>query len=164
MSMSDLVVNRWGARFRGHTFPCAIGRAGIGIKQGEGDGVTPLGSFEILSVMYRPDRVRLHNAITIPVDAVWSDDPKDPHYNTLQRAFQYPHSHERLRRPDPLYDIVADLNFNRSNPKPGKGSAIFMHVWRGPRVPTEGCIAFRKSHLVWILENWTPKSRVITTA
>ena len=34
---------RWGARFGGRRFPCAVGRGGIGVKRAEGDGVTPAG-------------------------------------------------------------------------------------------------------------------------
>lgn len=155
-------MTRWGARFRGQNLQCAVGRSGIGNKNGEGDGITPVGTFEILNVWSRPDRVRLSGTHQTPIDAIWSDDPKDPNYNTPQRAISYPFSHEKMRRADPLYDLIVDLDFNRTDRKPGTGSAIFMHVWRGPRMPTEGCIAFQRSHLIWILENWSPKSRVIT--
>jgi len=41
------------------------------------------------------------------------------------------------------------------------GSAIFIHAWRRPRYPTEGCIAFDISDLIWIFENWNFNSRVI---
>jgi L,D-peptidoglycan transpeptidase YkuD (ErfK/YbiS/YcfS/YnhG family) len=42
----------------------------------------------------------------------------------------------------------------------GRGSAIFLHVWRRPRHPTAGCIAFRRADLAWILARWTPRCRV----
>ena len=54
----DLVVGRWGARFRGRRFPCAVGRGGIGEKRAEGDGITPVGRHRIEAVLGRPDRVR----------------------------------------------------------------------------------------------------------
>src|SRR5690606_20908552 len=80
---------------------------------------------------------------------LWSDDPRDPDYNHPVRS---PHrwSHERLRRPDPLYDIVFITDWNWPEAVPGKGSAIFVHAWRRPRFPTAGCIAFRPDHLLWI--------------
>jgi L,D-peptidoglycan transpeptidase YkuD (ErfK/YbiS/YcfS/YnhG family) len=92
----------------------------------------------------------------------WSDDPTDPDYN---RPVRRPHrfGHEALRRPDPLYDLVAVLDWNRKPAVPGRGSAIFLHVWRKPRHPTEGCIAFRHADLRWILDRWTPRSRVVVT-
>jgi L,D-peptidoglycan transpeptidase YkuD (ErfK/YbiS/YcfS/YnhG family) len=73
----------------------------------------------------------------------------------------HPFRHEALRRADPVYDLVAVLDWNRRPAVPGAGSAIFLHVWRGPRRRTEGCIAFRRRDLAWILLRWTPRSRVV---
>jgi L,D-peptidoglycan transpeptidase YkuD (ErfK/YbiS/YcfS/YnhG family) len=64
-------------------------------------------------------------------------------------------------RADPLYDLVAVLDWNRRPVVPGRGSAIFLHLWRKPRHPTAGCIAFRGADLAWILARWTPRSRVV---
>lgn len=157
---NDLCVTPWGARFMGRSFPCAVGRSGIGVKEGEGDGITPLGLFKILNVYVRPDRVRASGQ-PIHLQDIWSDDPLDPAYNSRQTGLDHPFSHERLRRADPMYDLVADLSFNRRPVVPGKGSAIFLHIWRKPRHPTEGCIAFARSDLQYILEHWTNRSRVI---
>jgi L,D-peptidoglycan transpeptidase YkuD (ErfK/YbiS/YcfS/YnhG family) len=90
----------------------------------------------------------------------WSDDPRDPAYNRPVRR-PHPFGHEALWRPDRLYDLVAVLDWNRGPVVPGGGSAIFLHVWRGPRRCTEGCIAFRRRDLAWILGRWTPRSRVV---
>lgn len=160
-TFSDLVVNRWGARFMGRHIPCAIGRSGIGRKQREGDGVTPAGTFKILDFYSRPDRER---SIGKPIllAYVWSDDPADPNYNSLQTNNPYPFTHEKMRRADPMYDMVGDIDFNRRETQSGRGSAIFLHVWRKPRHPTEGCIAFSKQNLRFILDRWSDRSRVIT--
>ena len=165
----DLVVGRWGARFRGRRFPCAVGRGGIGAKRAEGDGVTPVGRHRIEAVLGRPDRGRN------PLDSGWrglplrADRPARrlvgrsgaiPDYN---RPVRRPHrfGHETLRRADPQYDLVAVLDWNRHPPVPGRGSAIFLHVWRRPRQPTAGCVAFRRADLAWILARWTPRGRVV---
>lgn len=155
------------------SLPCSVGRGGIGIKQGEGDGVTPAGIHRIEAVKWRGDRIpNPYPSGTLPIPTIfgsstrigltdgWSDDPKDPAYNSQVKR---PHgfSHETLRRADPLYDLIAVLDFNRDPVKPGKGSAIFLHVWRKPRHQTEGCIAFRREDLTWILRNWTRHSRVV---
>jgi L,D-peptidoglycan transpeptidase YkuD (ErfK/YbiS/YcfS/YnhG family) len=158
----DLVVGPWGARFRGRRFPCAVGRGGIGKKAREGDGITPVGRHAVEAVLRRPDRTRFPGpwrAAIGPGDG-WSDDPDDPGYNGRVRR---PHGFgcEALRRPDPVYDIVAVLDWNRHPPVPGRGSAIFLHVWRAPRHPTAGCVAFRRQDLAWILARWTPRSRVV---
>jgi L,D-peptidoglycan transpeptidase YkuD (ErfK/YbiS/YcfS/YnhG family) len=161
-----LVVGRWGARFAGRRFPCATGRGGIGVKGSEGDRVTPVGRHRIEAVLWRPDhgpRPRLGGGLAAapigPRDG-WSDDAADPAYNRRVRR-PHPFRHEPLRRRDRLYDLVAVLDFNRRPAVPGKGSAIFLHLWRGPRRPTAGCIAFRRADLAWILARWNRRSRVV---
>ena len=144
----------------GRIFPCSIGRGGIGEKLGEGDGVTPIGSFELLAIYSRPDRTQPLGS-PIGLTYIWSDDPKDQNYNSLQTCSPYPYGHEKMRRSDCLYNVIGDVSFNRTPPVPGKGSAIFLHVWRAPRYPTEGCIAFDQRDLTYILERWTDKSRII---
>lgn len=162
---SDLVVNRWGAKYRGQTLPCAIGRSGISQKRGEGDGITPVGVFTIELIGLRPDRVSLRTPNLdqfqiLPRDG-WSDDPKDPDYNHLIDRTHHKWGHEALRRSDPLYDAIGVLDYNWPEAKPGKGSAIFIHGWRKSRHPTEGCIAFHPLDLYWIFETWSASSRVI---
>ncbi|MXU64827.1 L,D-transpeptidase family protein [Rhodobacteraceae bacterium KN286] len=155
-----MTVTRWGALYRGRRFACAIGRGGIGHKRGEGDNVTPVGTHRLTDVYVRGDRLQLPGARVIGPRALWCDAPDHPDYNTQVQA-PFGASAERMHRPDPLYDIVGVLDFNRAPVRPGKGSAIFLHVWRGPRVPTAGCIAFARVDLVWILERWTEGSRVV---
>ncbi len=166
----DLVVGRWGARFAGRRFPCAIGRGGIGAKRREGDGITPAGRHRIEAVLWRPDRGRAPclAASALPASRIgpfdgWSDDPRDPGYNGPVRR-PHPFRNERLRRADGLYDLLAALDFNRRPAEPGLGSAIFLHVWRGPRRPTDGCIGFRRGDLAWILARWNRNGRVIVVA
>jgi L,D-peptidoglycan transpeptidase YkuD (ErfK/YbiS/YcfS/YnhG family) len=163
--VTDLVVGRWGARFGGRRLPCAVGRGGIGDKRAEGDGVTPAGRHRLEAVLARQDRlprglVRRLGAQAIGPGDGWSDDPADPRYN---RRVRRPHRFgcEALRRADRQYDIVGVLDWNRAPVVPGRGSAIFLHVWRAPRRPTAGCIAFTRSDLVWVLARWTPRSRVV---
>ena len=94
---------------------------------------------------------------------IWSDDPSDPVYNRHVSAVggvEHAYRHERLRRADPMYDLIAILDFNLRDPVPGRGSAIFLHAWRGPRYPTAGCIAFPKEILAEIIASWSPHSLV----
>lgn len=158
----DLVISRWGARFRGRRFACAVGRGGVGVKRGEGDGITPIGIWRITDVYARPDRVRFDGAVArIAPDLHWVDAPDAAAYNQPIRALRPDISAERMHRPDPLYDLVAVLNVNLAPIVPGRGSAIFLHAWRKPRHPTEGCVAFQKEDLLTILQGWTPRSRVV---
>jgi L,D-peptidoglycan transpeptidase YkuD (ErfK/YbiS/YcfS/YnhG family) len=91
---------------------------------------------------------------------LWSDDPRDPRYNSKVRA---PHrfSHERLRRADQLYDLVVVVDWNLAPAVPGRGSAIFLHRWRRPGAPTAGCIALRPLDLRWVAARLSPRSRLM---
>ena len=161
----DLVVGRWGARFAGRRFLCAIGRGGIRSEKREGDGATPVGRFRLVFGYWRADRLArpatvLSMRAAGPAD-IWSDDPRDPAYNHGFAARGHGFGHERMRRGDGLYDIVVATDFNWPEAKPGAGSAIFVHCWRAPRRPTAGCVAFRRRDLEWILVRWTERSRLI---
>jgi L,D-peptidoglycan transpeptidase YkuD (ErfK/YbiS/YcfS/YnhG family) len=164
--MTELIVTRWQARLRSHRLPCALGRTGITPEKREGDGATPAGTHRITGLLYRPDRIA---AATLPAWArpigprdLWSDAPADPAYNQLTRA---PHrfSHERLHRPDPLYDLILLTDWNRPA-TPGRGSAIFLHRWRKPRHPTAGCVAFAPVDLMWLAWQLPPGSGVTVRA
>jgi len=163
----DMVVTHWGARFLGRRFPVAIGRGGITGDKREGDGATPAGIWRLMGGGYRADRSLAPKAPVrmraIAARDLWSDDPADPNYNHAVRA-PYAASHERLARADGLYDIFLVTDWNWPDASPGAGSAIFVHLWRGPRKPTAGCLAFRPDHLRWILTRWTKRSRIIVRA
>ena len=73
----------------------------------------------------------------------------------------YAPSHEALRRADPLYDLVLLTDWNYPVSVPGKGSAIFIHRWRKPRHPTEGCVAFSETDLHWIAQRVEIGTRVV---
>ncbi len=158
----DLVVTPRGVRFRGRVFPCTRGRSGLTSDKREGDGCTPRGAHAIVGVLYRPDRVArpARGAVAIRPRDLWSDDPADPAYNSRARA-PHGYSHERLRRSDPLYDIVLVTDWNMSPATPGRGSAIFVHRWRRPGAPTAGCIALRPGDLRWIARRLTARSRLV---
>ena len=95
-----------------------------------------------------------------PAD-IWSDDPADADYNHGLNSRSHRHSHERLMRADRMYDIFVMTNWNWPVAEPGRGSAIFVHIWKTPRKPTAGCVAFSRSDLIWIIRRWRPWSRLI---
>ncbi|MFV0514655.1 MAG: L,D-transpeptidase [Jhaorihella sp.] len=162
MTPHDLILVPGGLRFLGRHFPCSIGRGGVSAEKREGDGATPAGNHRISGMFYRPDRLRAPVEWARPIAPrdLWSDDVADPAYNHLVRA---PHGfgHETLRRADPLYDLVLLTDWNWPDAVPGRGSAIFVHQWRRPRYPTEGCIALRRDHLHWIAARISPRARLI---
>lgn len=162
MNPEDMVLTPRGLRFRGRYYPCSIGKTGVTSDKAEGDGATPRGVHRIVGMLYRPDRIPCPTDWARPIGPgdLWSDDSAAPDYNLMVRA-PYAHSHEALRRADPLYDLVILTNWNWPDATPGAGSAIFMHQWRRPGYPTEGCLAFRRDHLRQIAPNLTLGSRLI---
>lgn len=160
-----MVVGRWGARFLGRTFCCSIGRGGLTYRKEEGDGATPVGVWHMTGGAWRADRLpRPRTALPLaPVGPrdLWSDDPESPAYNQPQQGLWPAFGHERMRRPDPLYDIVLFSDWNTDPVVPGCGSALFIHCWKGARRPTAGCIAFRRADLLWIIRRWDPASRIV---
>ena len=165
--MSDIVVRRagegfaadWGAGPR----PCAVGRAGIGDKRREGDGVTPAGIWPLRRIFYRADRVTpprtwLPLAPIAPGDG-WCDAPDDPRYNQFVRL-PYPSGAENLWRGDALYDLVAVAGFNDAPVVAGKGSAIFLHLAAPGYAPTEGCVALALADLLEALAQFAPEDRL----
>lgn len=145
---------------------CALGRAGVRVDKREGDGATPIGAFPLREVLYRPDRVpppaTALPVSTIGVDDGWCDDPGNPDYN---RPVRLPHAgrHERLWRPDALYDVLVVIGYNDAPPEPGRGSAIFLHLARSDFAATEGCIALALTDLLALLADCRPDDRLIVT-
>ncbi|MEP1201429.1 L,D-transpeptidase family protein [Tateyamaria sp.] len=162
MKATDLVFTPRGLRFAGRMFPCTIGRGGISARKREGDGATPVGVHRIVGMLYRPDRMARPTDWAIPIHPcdLWSDDSRDDDYNTMVRA-PYPFSHEVLRRADTLYDLVILTDWNWPYAVPGRGSAIFIHRWRRPGYPTEGCIGLRPVDLHWIAPRIRFSTRLI---
>ncbi|MFZ5963454.1 L,D-transpeptidase family protein [Thalassococcus sp. BH17M4-6] len=162
MTPSDMVLTPLGLRFDGRLWPCTIGRGGVSARKREGDGATPAGTHRIVGMLYRPDRMARPTDWAVPIRPgdLWSDDPGHEDYNLMVRA-PYPHSHEALRRADPLYDLVILTDWNWPRAVKGRGSAIFLHRWRRPGYPTEGCVAFRPDHLLQIARRITYATRLV---
>ncbi|MBW7922249.1 MAG: L,D-transpeptidase family protein [Rubellimicrobium sp.] len=145
--MSALVLRPDGLWQGATRWPCSIGRSGITRDKHEGDGATPAGVWRVTAMLYRPDRLAPPVSWARPIAPgdLWSDDPADPDYNLPVRA-PHPFSHEEMWRADALYDLILVTDWNAAR-VPRRGSAIFVHEWRGPDVPTEGCIALPRAAL-----------------
>jgi L,D-peptidoglycan transpeptidase YkuD (ErfK/YbiS/YcfS/YnhG family) len=160
----DIVVTRMGVRFMGRRFPCTVGRGGVvppEVKR-EGDGATPSGTHRLVGMLYRCDRLSRPADWALPIGPfdLWSDDPRDEGYNLMTRD-PHPFSHERLRRADPMYDVILITDWNWPYATPGRGSAIFIHQWRRPGAPTAGCVALPRAALHWIAPRITHQTRLI---
>ncbi|MBK20492.1 MAG: hypothetical protein CMM52_16805 [Rhodospirillaceae bacterium] len=140
---------------------CALGNGGISATKQEGDGVTPAGVFSLRRVLYRPDRIEPPKSI-LPVSALtaadgWCDEPGHPKYNQ-QISTPFGGHHENLWREDGLYDVIAIVGHNDDPIVSGAGSAIFLHVAKPDFSATEGCVAFSRTGLLKILDQWNESS------
>lgn len=145
------------------SIPCRLGRGGATRAKREGDGASPIGRFALIQVLYRPDRgprpaTRLPVFALRPADG-WCDAPGDRRYN---RPVRLPcaASHEAMWRDDHLYDLVVDIAFNRGPIRPGRGSAIFLHLQAKDGTPTAGCVAVPRRHARALLARLGPKTRI----
>ena len=143
---------------------CAIGKNGIGYKKEEGDKITPIGSYKILYILYRRDRITTLNTkikkIPIKKNMGWCDDPKSKKYNKLIKI-PFKFSAERLFIKKNIYDIILVLNFNISPTISNKGSAIFLHIADKKYTKTLGCVAVKKKDLKNILKKISKKTKII---
>lgn len=128
-----------------------------GPQKREGDGRAPAGIFSLGPAFgysrNPPAGCRLsYRAITERDHFV--DDPKAKEYNQwveLPRGKtpkQLWRSAEKMLRPDRLYELGIVIQHNMNPIIPGRGSAIFFHVWRDASTPTIGCTAMAKRDLL----------------
>jgi L,D-peptidoglycan transpeptidase YkuD (ErfK/YbiS/YcfS/YnhG family) len=113
-----------------------------------------VGRWALRRVLYRADRGMRPRANCevrpLTTRDGWCDCPSDRNYNRPVRL-PYPARVEAMWRGDRLYDIVVVLGHNERPRVRGHGSAIFLHVARPDRLPTEGCIALKRRNLELIL-------------
>jgi L,D-peptidoglycan transpeptidase YkuD (ErfK/YbiS/YcfS/YnhG family) len=150
----------WGAGPR----RAAIGPAGIAVKGGEGDNITPIGAFPVREIFYRADRIPKPD-VALPLRAIqeddgWCDAADDPNYNRFVKL-PYRASAETLWRDDHLYDLILVLGYNDDPVAPGKGSAIFLHLAKPGYSPTQGCVALAYDDAVAAIEQLRPGDKVI---
>jgi L,D-peptidoglycan transpeptidase YkuD (ErfK/YbiS/YcfS/YnhG family) len=149
-----------------HALPCALGRSGISAAKREGDGATPLARMRLLGGYFRtgqgrdiaPGRAGLPMR-PIARDLGWCDAPQSPSYNRPVRL-PFPAGHERMSRPDRLYDAVLVLDWNIRPRVRNRGSAIFLHLARPGFAPTEGCIAVSRRTMSRLLAALRPGAAV----
>lgn len=151
------------------TVSCILGKGGVkpAADKREGDGASPLGTWPIRRLLYRPDKTPPPKT-GLPVHPIqpnegWCDAPEDPGYNRPVKL-PYAASHERLWRDDDVYDLVLVLGHNDDPVTPGMGSAIFLHLTRPERTPTEGCVALDRPDLLDMLAQARPGDTVTITA
>ena len=125
----------------------------------EGDGRTPSGVYPLgIAFGYAPSVKTKLNYRQVSNEDFWVDDSESPQYNQWVKGSPQAKSFERLKRDDDLYKYGIVIEYNTNPIIPGKGSAIFMHVWRGLNYPTAGCVAISERNMIKIL-SWLDPSQ-----
>jgi L,D-peptidoglycan transpeptidase YkuD (ErfK/YbiS/YcfS/YnhG family) len=97
----------------------------------------------------------------------WVTDSRSRQYNQLvslsgkkalhpERVWS---SYEKMKRGDGLYELGIVVDYNTNPAAPGRGSAIFLHVERGPGMPTSGCTSMPKATLQWLMSWLDPAKK-----
>lgn len=136
-----------------------IGRNGFAYNKKEGDGHSPVGIFSLGSAFGKysnPGTAKVYRKST-PND-FWVDDSNSSLYNTWQVG----PVNGRWTSAESMYIAAYNygfvINYNTSKRTPGKGSAIFFHVWSGAGHGTAGCIATSQANVISILK-WLKPSK-----
>jgi L,D-peptidoglycan transpeptidase YkuD (ErfK/YbiS/YcfS/YnhG family) len=139
-----------------------IGKTGVSSRKIEGDGKTPTGKY-MFGTSFGSSSKPL--GMTWPfkkttVNDYWVDDPKSPSYNkwvtidsNTKKTWR---SSEKLLQP--LYKYAIVIRYNDNPIIKGKGSAIFLHVWKNENSPTLGCVAVSETNVVKLLR-WMNSSK-----
>lgn len=178
----ELAGKKWQAI--GNPIPVSVGKNGLAWGRGiyrnadrtpakrEGDGRAPAGIFGLGPAFgyarHAPLGCKLaYRTITVRdyfVDALASAD-----YNRWvtipagqpNRPDELWPSFERMKRADRIYEFGIVVQQNDSPVVKGKGSAVFLHVWRAPGVPTVGCTAMAREDLLTLLRWLDPNKKPV---
>jgi L,D-peptidoglycan transpeptidase YkuD (ErfK/YbiS/YcfS/YnhG family) len=126
------------------------GFAAIGEKR-EGDGKSPSGVFPLGIVFgYDPSVETKMPYRQATEDDFWVDDVNSEDYNKWVKGKPHAASWEKMRRDDDQYKHGVVIEYNTDPIVKGKGSAIFLHVWKDGG-PTLGCVSMPEEMVLKIL-------------
>ncbi len=152
-----------------HSIPVVIGKNGLAWEdytlqalepniatKTEGDSKAPAGVFTLGKSFgfgatvnkYYPDYVELNTCIECV------HDMKSRYYNQIinnKNISQDWSSSEKMSTID-IYKYGLEVQYNHSLTVAGKGSCIFIHIWKGSNIGTEGCTAMAESDMINVLK------------
>jgi L,D-peptidoglycan transpeptidase YkuD (ErfK/YbiS/YcfS/YnhG family) len=152
--------------FNNLKFECSLGAMGIGKKIKEGDLITPAGTFTLIKLLYRSDRIENIKTVLkkkkIKKNMGWCNDPSSKNYNKLIKL-PSKFSYEKLYNDNHIYDLIIPIDFNTKKIIKNKGSAIFIHIAKRKFSPTQGCIGLKKKDLIYIIEHLKKNTKIKIT-
>jgi L,D-peptidoglycan transpeptidase YkuD (ErfK/YbiS/YcfS/YnhG family) len=125
----------------------------------EGDLRAPVGLFKIVYAFGYAPKLDLNPSLPylqVSEGFVGIDDPASKYYNCIVNSKIFPDkdwsSAEQMYRTDGLYKWGFVIDYNFENAIPGRGSCIFIHLWRGAGQGTEGCIAISEENMLELIK------------
>ncbi|MED1862482.1 stalk domain-containing protein [Fictibacillus nanhaiensis] len=135
--------------------PAMIGYNGFARVMKEGGGASPTGIYNMglgFGSVAKPANSTYPYRVTTSYD-YWVDDVTSPDYNKWISYSGDPtkrwKSFERMNHP--LYKYGAVIKYNENPIVAGKGSAIFLHMWKSSSSATAGCVAVSEVNMKTLL-------------
>jgi len=143
-------------------FKCSIGKNGLKKNKIEGDKSTPLGTFQLGDLYWRPDRVKKPETslkcIPITKNMKWCNDENSKFYNK-EFTKNIDIRHEKLFRRDYKYNYFILIRYNYKKVVKGKGSAIFIHLTKNYK-KTDGCVALKEKDFLILAKITNKKDKI----
>ena len=143
-------------------FKCSIGKNGLKKNKIEGDKSTPLGTFQLGDLYWRPDRVKKPETslkcIPITKNMKWCNDENSKFYNK-EFTKNIDIRHEKLFRRDYKYNYFILIRYNYKKVVKGKGSAIFIHLTKNYK-KTDGCVALKENDFLILAKIINKKDKI----
>ena len=158
----------------GDGFPVVVGRSGLAWGEGafiqgtppksklEGDGNAPAGMFPLTAAFGSSSKP---NAVEMPYTKLDEfmecvDDVKSNFYNQIVNRMQVGNfdwkSSEKMLAVGEQYGLGVFVAYNSYPVEKGRGSCIFLHIWKDAASGTSGCTAMERRNLELIISRFVP--------
>ena len=139
----------------------------------EGDKRAPAGIFKIGGAYGYAAKIRRHPRLPyrkVTTRDLWVEDRTSPYYNRHLILDHTPRSawekKAQMRQNDHAHSLKLYIGHNDSilggRPVPGRGSAIFFHIWRGGgSKPTAGCTTMHEKKLKQLIATIDPNKNPV---
>lgn len=133
----------------------------------EGDGRAPAGIFFLPSSFGSPEKPAF---VKLPYTRLeeWTecvDDVKSTHYNKIVDRMKVGNfdwaSSEKMLAIGEQYELGVFVAHNSAPPVNGKGSCIFLHIWKTGSTGTAGCTAMAKENIERVLSWLDPAQKPV---
>lgn len=141
------------------------GRNGGTADKREGDGKTPLGTYQFtMAFGLKEDPGSILNYHQIKSGDYWVDDSQSAYYNQLVNTGEIKkawNSAEDMSAAAPFYNYGLVLNYN-TECIPGKGSAIFIHCTQSAAdTGSAGCIRVPEELMKQLVQSVDAKTKIV---